>query len=81
MSAGGNRVSLSIITSAFLKAVNLCTWILSGSPCDDFLDCSDIVLKQHKWRRGTSPRVLDLLLEIYIYIYRRMHRKKETVAG
>lgn len=36
----------------------------SRSSRDDSSDRPDIVLKRRKWRRGTSPRVLDLLLEI-----------------
>lgn len=50
-------------------------WMRSRFPRDGFSDRLDIVLKRRKWRRGTNPRALDLLLEIKECI------KKETVAG
>lgn len=40
------------------------TWMRSRFLRDDSSDRPDIVLKRRKWRRGTSPRALDLLLEI-----------------
>lgn len=43
----------------------------SRSPRDDSSGRPDIVLKRRKWRRGTSPRALDLLLEIEECIKRR----------
>lgn len=78
--AGSDRkfmsLSLFVIASAFSEAVDLRTWMRSRFLRDDSSDRPDIVLKRRKWRRGTSPRALDLLLEIEEGI-----KKKETVAG
>lgn len=81
-STGGNQKTRLIVCpqsihNHCLRFFGACwfAWMRSRSPRDGFSDRSDIVLKWRKWRRGTSPRALDLLLEIEEWI------KKETVAG
>lgn len=63
--AGGNRKSRLSIYHCF-RFFGGCklAWMRSRSLRDGTSNHPDIVLKRRKWRRGTSPRALDILLEI-----------------